>query len=1293
MQTLDIHGKTLSNAFQSAITASAQFVKPRVVIDLQDGRHLSNVVITTNDAHANSSSGNLGFYFNKDQVVNGFDYEGFSWAVAGAKDNKGRTITASGKYRAMPSDLVDNFKYGWWSGTKSNSSCQFTTNPYVDISFDSTTVNKIRIVTSRTLGQVATLTLAVSRANATTVLNETITFNTAEYEFEKVINLNDTYTDIARVLVTVTSTKNPNDYARILSVSPIYQLDASDYVIESSANRIRDLHETSLPIAGSAQSTCNIILDNTDKKFNFLNTSSDYGQFLQKDIKVEVSNGWKAYESNSNTVQSFITSNMASSGDTYIYLNNATEFANGDTGNTGLEANYYIVTVDPGKFAEEKILVKKKIDNVSLEIQERGYAGTDAVAHTSGTTITFDPFEYVPVGTFFIEEMSSSSSDMTVALSLSDRSKFLNDKITEKGFFRQDITVADAIEDLLYFTNFPNHKIIKYERFADSPVLNDAILHLKFNDTTNSTSNTYVQGGLRYRVYQPPEGWEYTVKDMQLDAVEKQLSDLDRALGLYAIISPSYSSVKSNVSLSSYSLSSDAAGLNNSYYQGVFDGYYIPDTTNASQEIGIELDEGGARLYIDDTLVIDAWNESTSLTYFSTTRGVTAGAAYKIRLEFYHTQSSQFSINLTKGAGRTVIGSDELLTNIVLDHIGVRDASYTTTSNTNRQRNNAIPTTFVAYNSNSSITWNTTDKSVNLSNTVANTSVVDSFVRLPYDSSWDVTSNTTNPDRNWTIEFIFKAPDGPYGNSGEYISSFSNSSSDTGIEFFYIGSTNHGVKLKTVNLSNSAVGTATLTSNIAMPSSNSWNHIIATYNHSSKKLSYMVNGTERANTTLAANVVPEWGQEDFTFGGRGAGFVSGVGVTKPTSSISNSGINLAVDEFVIYNKSMTEANAKKRYIETQIQELKKFPFLYGLNDSIYQIIQNISFSDLGRMYIDELGNARYDHYYAFFESSIDQHSNVQKTISDSNFITEATVDKTLQVNSVIVKVAGLTANSLNTEPIWRAPDPTTLGIVTLGSSISNTANSVPALGFDIIPFPKAGYIVIDNEIIKYSNTNSSNFLSVERGALGTTAASHNANSKIREVRYFNFEFDKSPSLNIKNPFITGILFEDPDEINILHWSFSPFKGNLIISASDNSDANTVVFAEGTNPVTSKVAFTSIAGIPVQVTENKTQIIEQKSVNSENRRKYGLKEVTIDSAFITDASQAQTLADFIISKLAEPIPILNITTTLIPTLQVGDRIRISTLDQFDIINSDYWVTSISDNAGGSFTQQMVLRKVV
>jgi hypothetical protein len=141
------------------------------------------------------------------------------------------------------------------------------------------------------------------------------------------------------------------------------------------------------------------------------------------------------------------------------------------------------------------------------------------------------------------------------------------------------------------------------------------------------------------------------------------------------------------------------------------------------------------------------------------------------------------------------------------------------------------------------------------------------------------------------------------------------------------------------------------------------------------------------------------------------------------------------------------------------------------------------------------------------------------------------------------------------------------------------------------------------------------------------------------------------------------------------------------------ESNSVVFLEGTDPLTNKVSYTSIAGIPVQIEQNSGEIKQQTANNSENRRKFGLKEIIIDSPYITDAVYGQTIADFVIDKLSEPIPILSVESILTPKLQVGDRIRLGTIDQLDISNSDYWITSIETSIGSSYNQSMELRKVV
>ena len=63
MITVDQYNKTLSSDFNNAINAKAQKVKPKIIVTWLDSRHLDNLVVTTNDPHANTSYPNIGFYF------------------------------------------------------------------------------------------------------------------------------------------------------------------------------------------------------------------------------------------------------------------------------------------------------------------------------------------------------------------------------------------------------------------------------------------------------------------------------------------------------------------------------------------------------------------------------------------------------------------------------------------------------------------------------------------------------------------------------------------------------------------------------------------------------------------------------------------------------------------------------------------------------------------------------------------------------------------------------------------------------------------------------------------------------------------------------------------------------------------------------------------------------------------------------------------------------------------------------------------------------------------------------
>jgi hypothetical protein len=137
----------------------------------------------------------------------------------------------------------------------------------------------------------------------------------------------------------------------------------------------------------------------------------------------------------------------------------------------------------------------------------------------------------------------------------------------------------------------------------------------------------------------------------------------------------------------------------------------------------------------------------------------------------------------------------------------------------------------------------------------------------------------------------------------------------------------------------------------------------------------------------------------------------------------------------------------------------------------------------------------------------------------------------------------------------------------------------------------------------------------------------------------------------------------------------------------------LAFIQGTNPRTGDVNYTAIAGVPVVKQESSNLVKKQTASFSEDIRKYGLKEVVIENSYIYSADKAQQIADFLIDKFKEPVPVLQIKTMAIPNIQIGDRIRISELTSLNIENTDYWVVSHSLSVGDSLDHSLTLRKVI
>lgn len=1337
-----LYGKAISNTFISKTTDISQRIKPLILIDWLDSRHVlkyngvdiasSNSAFTTPSTEAvnlevsgmllrtakspsvtyRSLSGNelsfnkrnrSDYYFTPNESINGIERQSFTWAVCDAKDKFGKTITANGEWHALPSSKDDNYEFGFISNTKSTSSLHATRSGYefsspviIEYNFTERKCNILKVITSEYNGQIKAYNIKAYVDTSTIVLN--VDGEIATDSYYNTHYLDDE--DINRITLTIYTTKNPLDRARVNEVCPIYQLDITDYVIDFGVSKVRDVHETSLPIAGGGSSTCNLNLDNSGKDFSIFSSASTFGKYMKKDLRVHVYTGWQIQKTNEELITNVLSNTILANSST-IPVNSTDSFPDGG-GN-----NNYVITINPGTATPERVLCYKN-DAFSFTAVTRGYADTTAAGYSSGTTISFDPYEYVPAGTYYIDEWQSASSSMTASATLTNWNKFTNEKMITNGYFMQDSTIAESVNNLLLRTNFPKSDISYFLIPSKSYTKNDAILHFGFDeDTVDRANSTRTPSkSLRARFVAPAEKQRNAIKDIELDANDRVLSAEEKALDITTYIAPSF--VSTSKAITTQPAGETTVALNyttdsfvavdgttvTDYYNGVFDGFYIPSSSGV-QRLRLDVKNCGVRMFFNKNLTeINNWYEidpgnDTMTTFLTEEMDLTAGNVYELRIEFFH-KTYTFGIALKKVVGGTVswVDEDECVTMPCFDYIGNKNVapylnfssgswSVNTAGNFVERvanRNDGVYVGSVLTGQPSGVVSDTDNKSVLLAS--------NSYIRVPYHISYDVFDSSSPVYNNeFSIELNAKFHNGSFSSNGEYISNWANSTPASGFEFYH-NSTSHGFKFI------SSSGVQTVSSNTAI-STSEFTHIAVTYKNNS--LNYYVNGALSNSVTTSGTLVA-YTDRDLTIGGRNAFYdsagTSGYGEIAPSSIRS-----FYIDEFAMFAKQLSAAEIKNNYIQIKIQPIFVMPFIYGNDVTIQSLIDTISLADLGRLYIDEYDKARYEHYYRFFEPTIDQHANVQQIFSDTTNIVDASYNVQLQANKVVVKLTGVSTKNNAIQGLWAPDDGTTLAVGKLNANILSNSSSIPMVTTDKPYFPKSGYVQIDSEIIKYEAKTANSLDTLTRAYFNTATASHTADALVREVQQYNISYNSAPAFQIQNPLISGIFNKNPALIEIIKFEPNSYKANLIVSASIYAENGSEVFLKGTDGQKNEVSVASIAGIPIIVQSTNNDIREQKETLDDNIRLYGLKEIVIENEFITDLEHAKTIATFIISKMSDPVPVLNLNITPTPRIQLGDRVKISSMDSFDIINGEYWVISTDISYGNQPSQSLVIRKVV
>lgn len=401
-----------------------------------------------------------------------------------------------------------------------------------------------------------------------------------------------------------------------------------------------------------------------------------------------------------------------------------------------------------------------------------------------------------------------------------------------------------------------------------------------------------------------------------------------------------------------------------------------------------------------------------------------------------------------------------------------------------------------------------------------------------------------------------------------------------------------------------------------------------------------------------------------------------------------------ISEIAIFPYALTASEIAYLYKMAYAIDQDIYPSLYGGAEDIWGSMLQIATADLGMFYFDENDNFIYEGGNRFFDPQYVSSYNSQYDLSDDSNIISCRQDFALVANSISCKIyKNVLESNGDTGEVWNAENDESLASTNLTQAISAASKTIyfdtdqETVDVYIPVFPESGYVKIDSEIIKFKQTQRGSLAVEERGALGTTAAGHNAGAGLGEVRVYNIEFSDAPIAYVKGPYIDAVY---DGKVTIESWSSGSYKGYLVISAVGSSDPEYIVL-NGEDILTGVTNSFFVAGIP----GNKGGTDSSASASKENRdsiRKYGLKELVIDNPFIQSKNKAENIVSYLIDNYKISKSVLNASTMGLPHLQLSDKITISSYAPMNISNKNYWIMSASISYDGGVGMSLTLREV-
>lgn len=427
--------------------------------------------------------------------------------------------------------------------------------------------------------------------------------------------------------------------------------------------------------------------------------------------------------------------------------------------------------------------------------------------------------------------------------------------------------------------------------------------------------------------------------------------------------------------------------------------------------------------------------------------------------------------------------------------------------------------------------------------------------------------------------------------------------------------------------------------------------------------------------------------------------------------------------------------------------LRGFQIMFIKDTAIWQLFGELAFADQGMFGFDYKGDFYYHSYNTLNDSP---YTSPVTTLSWENNIVDGSTRTELYVNKVTVKVSPTSSDQTGIRPIWGPQGNTILSWAKLGANIDADDTSIPVTQAarqntgnltDNLWTVKNGYlfipqyeerdiavlynpdsqsylqhaaeqrtrrvrIVTGGELIKYNTRSDSHFLECERGYLGTVPQSWTAGAYIGEARVWEMEWDNSPALLVKYPYVTAIdllekiPWEGVPQAHVIHFEYDAFKG--VMSIGNTADYYGILSGSGESmdgfddPADLVISWnTSVAG-EVAFSDDGAESIEEiadpTAENADYIRRYGKNELEISSEWIQTRNHAEDIAAIIIDEYKMPRAILDMNLLINPAIQLADRVKISNYPQLSIENRDYHIIQLQWSYDGGLRCGAMLREV-